>query len=974
MPKFRNHLSKFNFGEVSPKVDGRTDLEAYRASCKQLKNFINLPGGGITKRYGTKKVADKRANGIFAFADYDAETVLMPYTFSNGEKYIITLRPNSSGYATVLETSTKRQFAIFNDVYISPGLTTGFTRGASAYNVYNGYASDTDLSQFQYSQTGDFLHVVHPDYPPFIIIRQVEGDFRIIPFSEGLALGLTLAAPHESLPYLDINTTGITLAASVVTLAASPTITASAAFFDADHVGSIFASVSGGVVGYFIITAVASSTSATAYNLTVLPTTGAIDSWHESAWSNYRGWPRTVTHVNNRVVYGGTKTQPDTFWFSKEGDVLRLTDPEVDHQLTETLTNDDAFRYTLTAGQLSEVNWMKASKGKIAFGTDDFEYTMFTPDGGTALGALNFQMSVETSYGSEHVQALTVGSKQLFVSRGGQKLRDFFYSREANGYISNDLSVLADHFAKKSQSAFYNASLGKIRQLAFQKADDEIIWVLDTNNFLYAVTKSESAGITSFHEHELGGSSLNSDAFIFERPRVLQIVAIKSPDDTHDELWLLVERSLGLSDNQISLEYIGREFTGDILNSNSVNIEDHPVFMDSAELLKKDTPMFFASYDSSFDAVVTAGSGTGTAVGSPPTPAGDLDLSGGAISHVDYTSLDLIGTEQTGCIRFKFKPDFTATTLAANYTLFSINEAGISSNEIRLTLQISGTYEEMRLMVRDSAGTTIINNALVGANVGKQLTTMMETGMGTDKFVEIELNYDLDSGETRVFIGGTQVGATQTGTGTRAYTAEVLRVGTIFNGTSPSDGFVKDFQIYDSVQHTANYKPLTFWDGSSTVRGLDYYKNHTVSILRDGKVEAAKKVSSAGVLTLDEAGDRLLIGLAYTSKVETMEIEDGASIGSAQGAIKRLDKVFPRFFKSANASVGSDPDVISPIEFRDYDDDISQAISLKTGIREVDYGIDLDVDSKRQATFYLESDAPLPCTVVSVTVRGVTGD
>lgn len=46
-------IHSLNVGEVSPKMDGRTDLEKYYSGCRLLENMYCKPHGGVAKRPGT---------------------------------------------------------------------------------------------------------------------------------------------------------------------------------------------------------------------------------------------------------------------------------------------------------------------------------------------------------------------------------------------------------------------------------------------------------------------------------------------------------------------------------------------------------------------------------------------------------------------------------------------------------------------------------------------------------------------------------------------------------------------------------------------------------------------------------------------------------------------------------------------------------------------------------------------------------
>ncbi len=52
MAKASPAFTNFTAGELSPRLDGRTDLSKYFNGCKTLQNFLVHPHGGATRRPG----------------------------------------------------------------------------------------------------------------------------------------------------------------------------------------------------------------------------------------------------------------------------------------------------------------------------------------------------------------------------------------------------------------------------------------------------------------------------------------------------------------------------------------------------------------------------------------------------------------------------------------------------------------------------------------------------------------------------------------------------------------------------------------------------------------------------------------------------------------------------------------------------------------------------------------------------------
>jgi hypothetical protein len=71
----------FNRGELSPRIIGRIDNDAYYAATKFSSNMVPFPQGSITKRTGTYYVSTVK--------DSADNTVLIPFKFSTVQNYII---------------------------------------------------------------------------------------------------------------------------------------------------------------------------------------------------------------------------------------------------------------------------------------------------------------------------------------------------------------------------------------------------------------------------------------------------------------------------------------------------------------------------------------------------------------------------------------------------------------------------------------------------------------------------------------------------------------------------------------------------------------------------------------------------------------------------------------------------------------------------------------------------------------------
>jgi len=74
-------LSSVNSGEFSPRMEARVDFERYPNAAKMCRNFLLLPEGGITKRPGSRYVAEVK--------DSSVDTILLPFQYSENDAWII---------------------------------------------------------------------------------------------------------------------------------------------------------------------------------------------------------------------------------------------------------------------------------------------------------------------------------------------------------------------------------------------------------------------------------------------------------------------------------------------------------------------------------------------------------------------------------------------------------------------------------------------------------------------------------------------------------------------------------------------------------------------------------------------------------------------------------------------------------------------------------------------------------------------
>ena len=147
----------WNAGELSPLLDGRTDLAKYQHGCSVLLNEIPTAHGPVYRRQGTRFVAD--CEGI--------APVLVPFVFNRTQSYVLAFM-GAGGIA----------------VYSDRGrvLGTGGTPYSFGYNIWDAPPRRADgTPRLSYTQSGDTLFVCDAEagLPLLAIVRHDHADWSI---------------------------------------------------------------------------------------------------------------------------------------------------------------------------------------------------------------------------------------------------------------------------------------------------------------------------------------------------------------------------------------------------------------------------------------------------------------------------------------------------------------------------------------------------------------------------------------------------------------------------------------------------------------------------------------------------------------------------------------------------------------------------------------------------------------------------
>jgi len=576
MARVAVQLTNFTGGELSPRLDGRNDLNKYASGCKTLENMVVYPHGSAARRSGTQFTAEVK--------DSSKKTRLIPFEFSTtqtymmefGNQYIrfykdngqilegdktisgatqanpVVITATSHGYnngdeisitsvAGMTELNNKRYlvankttntFEITNvdGTNINGTGFTAYTSGGVANRVYEistPYLT-AELFDIKFAQSADVMYITHPNHEVEKLSRTGHTSWTLadVDFTDG--------------PYLDNNITTTTLNPGSHTVGTGVAVVASAT--TGINGGSGFLATDVGRLirfrdGYMKVTARADTTNITVEIIEDLGSSTASTDFALGSFSDTTGHPTCVTFFEQRLVFAGTTDQPQTLFFSKSGDYENMNENR-----GGTVADDDAIIYTIASNQVNAIRFMTATRTLIV-GTAGGEFTVSGGGTDVAITPTNILIKKQSNHGAANVDAIAAGNATLFLQRAKRKIRELAYNFDVDGYLAPDMTILAEHITE-----------GGITQMAYQQEPNQIVWMTRDDGELIGLTYQREQQVTAWHRQIFGGSCSSGNA-------VCESVAVIPTDDTEYQVYVIVKRTI----NSVTRRYVeylnGFDFT-----------------------------------------------------------------------------------------------------------------------------------------------------------------------------------------------------------------------------------------------------------------------------------------------------------------------------------------------------------------------------------------------------------------------------
>ena len=497
MQKVRVPVTNFSYGEVSPSLYSRTDSAVYTGSAQRIENFFLRAEGGVIKRAGLRSIYQ---NDIVLDSTRTQQSRLLPFIFSDDERYIVSLEHQKlkiffidplTGALSLVNTIT--QDINGNTLKFTHQFMHEFTFAQAGdvmfichptfipQQIVRISLSTFQVEPFVFDARSDLTKIYQPYYT-----FQRQGTTLAVSATTGNGVTVT-----TSDPYFDTSGEhdGITLryhGAELEITSVQSTTSATANILDelivrlgidsfsttegqadievtlvrhglrvndsivVSHAGSVGGISANQINGartvasiidddkFTIVAGSNANASEIGGGSPKISTSAPTTSWEEQSYSVLRGYPSAVTFHQNRLVFGGSLSQPDSLWFSRSGQYYNFD--------VGTAKDDQSIHITASVGDINQIRHLVSNRDLQVFtATSEMYVPSFTNQ---PITPTNIQIRRQTPFGCDFVRPQALDGATLFVQKGGAIVREYVFADTEAAYVASPISLISSHLIK----------------------------------------------------------------------------------------------------------------------------------------------------------------------------------------------------------------------------------------------------------------------------------------------------------------------------------------------------------------------------------------------------------------------------------------------------------------------------------------------------------------------------------------------
>ncbi len=561
----RQLLRSFAGGEVTPELGGRVDHVKYMTGLATCRNFMVLPHGPVANRPGFEYVLEVKHSA--------RRTRLIPFSYNNEQTFAIELGHRYARFHTMSGTLLEAGKRIGGITRAHPAVMTlanhGFMPGdwlylsnlngmtslngrwvkvAAAHNPdtcvlfdladrsldtrqdtpygWGGLAArvvevttpwqEKDIFDVRYVQSADVLTLVHHNYPPAELRRLGATQWEL----HTIAFAPTLPAPKD-LQVQAVLGRGDEKYRYVVTALAKHTQEESLPSESAEIKNNLtqqnaknrltWTAVKGsarysiyrfdnGLYGFIGQTA-----EPTFIDNNIMPDISRTPPQGSTPFEGAGNYPRAVSYFEQRRCFASTINQPQSMWMSASA-------TQSNFSYSIPTRDDDAITFRIAAREVNTIAHIVPLASLVLLTSSaEWQVTSLNSD---AITPRSISVRPQGYVGASRVTPLVIGNSILYVQARGGRVREMGYQWQANGFVSQDASLLATHLFDRYT----------IEDLCYTRAPYQMVWAISSSGRLLGLTYVPEQEVGAWHKHDTLGAFESCTSVAEENEDALYVI------------------------------------------------------------------------------------------------------------------------------------------------------------------------------------------------------------------------------------------------------------------------------------------------------------------------------------------------------------------------------------------------------------------------------------------------------------------
>jgi hypothetical protein len=249
-------------------------------------------------------------------------------------------------------------------------------------------------------------------------------------------------------------------------------------------------------------------------------------------------YPACGTFFEQRLCIGGSDNDPQTVHASRPG-----TD-NFENFIVEPTVDDSAIEYTLVSEDQEKILWM-VGQDFLMVGSTSGIWKVGGSTTGEPMTVTSIACKKQSNVPVAQISPAVTADAIMFVSASQMMLGRVIYSLEADKWVVDNMTRISRHITMGETLA-----LSGIVQLAWQKEPLPILWAVRADGQLLGLLYEPQEKIFAWFR-------MVTDGYV-------ESVAVVSLAGEEDQVWLVVQRTIGASTCRYIERFSAHEFFGDL--------------------------------------------------------------------------------------------------------------------------------------------------------------------------------------------------------------------------------------------------------------------------------------------------------------------------------------------------------------------------------------------------------------------------